>query len=302
MSIEEALEKAGQAAPQAQENQPVAPEATQAVSSDQAASQTEQPEQAQSTPSKEPSENKPKWDGDVNKLPSDLQEWAKEVQRNVSKKLIGVSDAVKKAEDYDRLTTSEEWKSFVSQKNKPAESQVKLPTEPLPISSQDWEEAQLDSSGAKFYNLVSREVQRQINTAAQMYGAQLQNLQQANQTIQWKQAISDFTDVHPEMVEFHEMGLLQPLMEAEMYSGKHKTYDSLINAAYEKAAQAKQRIYDDALKAHQGRVVEKKNAVTSTGNQTTGEFDTFVADKNDALSKAIDFALEGRKVKVRSKK
>lgn len=242
------------------------------------------------------------WDGDINKLPPDLQDWAKASQRKFTEQAMAYAELRRKGQEYSELQESEDWRKFQEWKNQ--SSQPAPSTESAPyvgITSDEWEAAQLDSTGEVANKLIQREVQRQINDAAKVYGTSVQALRQESELTKFRSALSDFADVHPDAIELHEVGLLQPLLSEEVKSGNHKTHEAAINAAYARASKIKQQSDARALQKAQGRVAEKRDAAVSTGTATgeTTHFD--VNGKADVLDKAIDFALQGKKVKVRSK-
>jgi hypothetical protein len=248
-------------------------------------------------------ETKPVWDGDVNKLPPELQDWAKAAQRKLTTQAMAEADIRRKGQQYEEIVTSEDWKAFQNFKTngkKPAESAA--PTyQPAGITPEEWEAAQLDSTGQVAQRLIDREVQKQLNAAINQYGGQLTALQQHQRSVEFKTALSDFADVHPDMAELHEDGLMAPFLKEEINSGKHGSHEAAIAAAYERAAAIRVRNEQRALAKHQGRVIAKKGAVTETGT-TTGETTTFeVGNKNDVFDKAFEFALQKKKVKVKAK-
>ncbi len=250
------------------------------------------------------SEEQPEWDGDVNKLPPELQTWAKKAQRHLTKKAMADSELRNMGQEFQQFQSSEDWRSFQSWKQNRGQvvSQPITPTQspqaqPL-VSQQEWEEAQLDPM--KFNGLVDRLVSDKINQAAQMYGQELQQLRSTQQVTQFQNVLADFAEVNPNVLELHELGIMKPLLEEEMRGGKHKSYESMVNSAYERANQIHDTMKAKALQASQGRVLEKKGAVINTGT-TSAEADVVYADKGRTFDEALNQALQGKKVKVKAK-
>lgn len=279
-----------------------APAATDTAPTDTAVSKPE----GQPTPTAAPTE-KPVWDGDESKLDPALQEQAKAMKRYFTKTRMAEADLRKEGEEYRNFKNSEDYKAFQEWKSGAAASPINPTVTPqniqqAQITSQEWEEAQLDASGTKFNSLVDRIVQQKIEQAAKVYGMELQQMKSQQQSVQWQTALSDFADINPDVVELHEMGLMKPYLEEAIKSGQYKTNEAALNAAYEKAAEIRSRIKADALKASQGRVAEKRDATVYPGISTGAGEVVFVDNKKDAFDQAISLALDNKKAKVKVKK
>lgn len=261
----------------------------------------QQPEGKVESPATPEKKQKLEWDGDINKLPPDLQDWAKASQRKFTEQAMAYADLRRKGQEYSELQNSEDWKQFQEWKLNPTQSVSNQPAPQIGITSEEWEAAQLDSSGKVANDLIQREVRKQIEEAAKVYGTSLQALRQESDVTKFRTALSDFAEVHPDAVELHELGLMQPLLSEELKSNKHQTYEAAINAAYERGTQIRQNSDARALQKAQGRVAEKKDAVTVTGTATGDITHYEVNSKADVFDKAIDFALQNKRVKVKAK-
>jgi len=242
------------------------------------------------------------WDGDVNKLPPELQGWAKKAQRNLTKKAMAESEDRRLGQEFKQFQGSQDWQQFQQwrQQAAPAQQAPAAPQDSGVVTQRDWEEAQLDSTGTKFNELVNRAVQVKINEAAQMYGAELQQLRTTQQVTQFQQTLSDFADLNPDAVELHEAGILKPFLEEEMQSNRHQSYESAVSAAYERARTIRDTLEAKALQRAQGRVQEKRAAVVSTGT-SVGDANIAYVDKGSTFDEAINFAIQGKRVKVKAK-
>lgn len=250
------------------------------------------------TPDKKPLD----WDGDVNKLPPELQDWAKSVQRGFTKRSMAEAEVRRLGQEYQQLQTSEDWRKFQEWKAG-VPNQQSAPTQQNDTQdfSRDWEEALLDGTGNKALSLIDKAVQKRIQEAAQMYGSELQQLRQTQQVTQFQSALSEFVDANPDALELHEMGIMQPIMETEFKNGRHQTYEQAFAASYEKASTIREQMRQKALQAAQGRVNEKREAIVQPGT-TTGEASQFIVDsKHDVFEQAFNFALQNKKVKVKAK-
>ncbi len=245
------------------------------------------------------------WDGDVNKLPPEIQGWAKKAQRTLTKKAMSASEDIRLAQEFKQVQQSKDWQAFQQWRQQGPAAVAPQAAAPAPaqqggVTQQEWEEAQLDPTGQKFQQLVNRQVQSQIQEAAQMYGAELQQLRTTQQVTAFQQVLSDFADLNPDAVDLHNKGLLKPFLEEEMKGGRHKSHESAVHAAYERARQIRDAIREDAMNAAQARVAEKRGAVVSTGT-SVGEANVAYVDKGSTFDEAFNFAIQGKKVKVKAK-
>jgi len=261
-------------------------------------------QEAQPVDAAKPTE-KTEWDGDVNKLPPELQDWAKQVQRSYTKRAMADSDFRRLGQEFQEFQNSEDWKSYQQWKQNP----VPVAKEPSPLETTNdqkfaakWEEALLDYTGTKAKDLIASEVEAKIQQAVQLYGNELQHLRKQQQLTQYQQVLKDFADANPDVIDLHSRGILKPFIDEEFASKKHKTYESVIATAHKRAAEVRDAMRAEALEAQKKIVAEKKSAITQTGT-STGDANTFIVDnKEDAFNAAFNFAAEGKKVKVKSKK
>lgn len=247
------------------------------------------------------------WDGNPNNLPPQFAKYGKGMQRYFTKRSMSEAEIRKAGEEYQKLSQSEDWKAYQAYRqtlnNPQIRSEVKqdnLPKQTI-ITKEEYEEALLDGTGAKFAAIVEKVADAKIRSAEEKYGSTVLQLQQANNQATWNAALSDFADVHPEAVEYHSMGLMVPFVQEERRSGKHQSYESVLDAALQRADKTVQAIRAQELARSQGRVQEKKDAVINTGT-STGDFTVVEAAKDEAFNKAFEFAAQNKKVKVRSKR
>jgi hypothetical protein len=93
---------------------------------------------------------------------------------------------------------------------------------------------------------------------------------------------------------------MKPRIEEELASRKHKTYESAINAAHEKASQAREVMRARLLQEQQVLVQQKRDAVIQSG-AGTGEQTIVHVDQREAFDTAIENAISGKKVKNKLK-
>jgi hypothetical protein len=248
------------------------------------------------------------YDGNLNAVPPQFQKFAKGLQRHFTQRSMTEAEIRRKGQEYDQFVASEDFKRFqqwrqqqVSGQGQPQVApQGQQPANPTIINAQEWEDAQLDPTGQKAQGLIDRVVQARLNQAVQVYGGQLQQLQQAQEKTRFDNALSSFADANPDVLELHETGLMKPLLQEEMASGKHKTYEAAIHAAYQRSAQARDNIKAALMAEQQKLAAQKKDAIVMN-SAATGSSDVIYVDKNDAFSTAFENAMSGKKVKNKLK-
>ncbi len=297
--MEEALRAAveGQSATPTPQGQPVAPD-------QKAAAPQESQPSGQAEPKAPTLEGQEDWeyDGDVNKVPKQFQKFAKGIQKHFTQKSMSEADIRRKGQEYDQFVQSEEYRAYQAwrESQEGQDSGNQQLENPTLINQLEWEEAQLDPTGAKAQSLIDRVVQARLNQAVQAYGGQLQQLQQQQQQTQFNTSLSDYADANPEVLELHEMGLMKSKIEEELSSRKHTTYESAIAAAHQKAAEARDLMKARLLQEQQVLVQQKKAAVTENG-LGSGEQTVVHVDKSDAFETAFLNAAQGKKVKNKLK-
>lgn len=268
-----------------------------------------QPASAPSTPVTPNLEGVPEdwqWDGNPNNLPQQFRNHGKGIQRYFTKRSMAEAELRRKGQEYEQHLSSDDYKAYQEwKKNQGGSQSANVSSQPAnasAISQQEWEEAQLDPTGQKAQSLIDRVVQARLNEAVQMYGGQLQQLQQQQQVTQFQTALSDYADANPDVVELHEMGLMKPLMDEEFASGKHRTYEAVISSAHQRAAKIREAAEARALQASQQRVVEKQGAVVNPGVATGDMTVVTIGQNENSIDAAFEHAAQNKKVKVRKQR
>lgn len=245
------------------------------------------------------------YDGNPNTVPPQFQKFAKGLQRHFTQRSMTEAEVRRKGQEYDQFVQSEDYKAFQAwrqqqQSNGQPAAPQGQPQNPTLISQNEWEEAQLDPTGMRAQALIDRVVQARLQEAVQAYGGQLQQLQHTQQRTEFNSTLSDYADANPDVIELHEMGLMKPLLEEEMASRKHRTYEAAISAAHQRASQARDSIRARVLQEQQQLVNDKRNAVVNNGTGS-GEQTVVHVDKGDAFATAFENAANGKKIKNKLK-
>lgn len=273
-----------------------------------AATPVEQPS-GQADPKATNLEGQDEWeyDGNVSKVPAQFQKFAKGLQKHFTQRSMTEAEIRRKGQEYEQFQASEDFKQFQAwkqnQNGQPAQQQQPQQN-PALITQAEWEEAQLDPTGQKAQQIMERVSEAKanaiINKAIQQYGGQVQQLQNEQQQTKFNTALSDFADTNPDVLELHEMGLMKPRIEEELASRQHKTYESAIQSAYAKAAQAREVMRARLLQEQQVLVQQKRDAVIQSGS-ASGDQTIVHVDKHEALDTAIENAMSGKKVRNKLK-
>jgi hypothetical protein len=248
------------------------------------------------------------WDGNPNTVPPQFQKFAKGIQKHFTQRSMTEAEVRRKGQEYDQFVQSERFKTFQtweqSQNGQPAPAARQPEANPSMITQAEWEDAQLDPTGQKAQQLMDRvatsRAQSLIDNAIKQYGGQVQELRNAQEQNTFNTALSDFADLHPDSIELHEMGLIKPRIEEELSSRRHKTYESAIQSAYEKACEARELMKSRLMQEQSDLVRQKKDAITLDG-VGSGEQTTIAVSKEDAFATAFKNAAQGRKVKNKLK-
>lgn len=295
MSIDDAIAKAveGQAK-EAPEQSGQATEETEKAPSNDGTEQSQAQDETQKS-----AEKKTTWEykGDVNALPSEMQEYGKGVQRYMTRLQQEAAEAKKKTQEFEQRFTPdvvskfEAWQKQQSGQPQQQESDFWTPAE--------WEDAQLDLSGAKAKALVNRMVQSEIQKAVQQFSPVVQQLNQKQAVVEWEQRISDFAVAHPEFVELHNAGIMKPVLTNILQQG------GTLEQAFEEAKKVSEYFDQKALQKSQGRIIEKKNGASADKTPQQKPDTVWVNNRDEALETLIGNAIDGKpagRVKIRPNK
>lgn len=274
---------------QSQPGQAAAPQG----SASQAPVTTSEPASGQASTQKAPEtkEQKLVWNGDINALPDELKEYGKSVQRHLTTQSMAQAELKKKVQEYESTLNSEDYKTFQTWKQQNQTPNAGQVNQPQPVlTPEEWEAFQLDPSKAN--QILQNAFQRMATQYTQSIENRFQEMQHKDAVIEWKSTLQDFAQLHPEFVELHELGLMEPILRQTVDAG------GTLEQAFERAVQIRDGMQARALKASQGRVNEKRNAVTSSANVSNEADIKYIGKNEDALEAAFNLAFEGKSMKV----
>lgn len=237
---------------------------------------------------------KPEWDGNLESLKDlgkDEVERAKGMRRYLTKKTQEISEAQKKAQEYDKLLSDPR----IQQALNGQASQPVAPQQAQPLwSENEWAEAQVNP--AKMSELVERSVQARVNQVAAQYAPLIEQLQNKQTFVEKSQEIDEFARVHPDVWDLYEAGIMKPLVREIVDSGQ-----GTFAEAYEKAKSIEAFYKRQATQEAQGRIQEKKAAVTATPSPTNEPSVIWANDREEAKKLAFENAILGKKVTVKTR-
>lgn len=250
---------------------------------------------AQATPEVTTPEQK-EWDGNLESLKDlgkDEIERAKNMRRYLTKKTQEIGDAQKKAQEYDKLISDPRIKQALN--GQPQAAPQEAPQQPQALwSPGEWEEAQVNP--AKMAELFDRGVQARVNQVAAQYAPLIEQLQNKQTFVEKSQEIDEFARMHPDVWELYDAGIMKPLVREIVDSGQ-----GTFAEAYEKAKSIESFYKRQATQEAQGRIMEKKAAVTATPSPTNEPSVIWASDREEAKKLAFENAILGKKVTVRTR-
>lgn len=247
---------------------------------------------------------KSEWDGNLDSLkdlPKDQVEHAKSVRRYLTKErekdAQRNADIRAKAEQFEKLQKDPALSEF--QKWKEAQSMQPRngppPAQPQPMwSEMEWSEAQINP--AKMAELVQRGIQSGVQQQINQYAPIVQQMQQKQAFLERSQEVQDFGELHPDMWDLYDAGIMKPLVQSIVDSGQGS-----IAEAYEKAKTIASHFKNQALQESQGRVLQKKAAVTAAPTPAGEASVIWVDSKEEANRISYENALAGRIVPIKYK-
>jgi hypothetical protein len=233
------------------------------------------------------------WDGNIEALPEELREYAKGVQRYVTKHTTEAAEYRKKVEEYEKKFPSEKMTEFERWK---AQEAIKSQTKPEgpSISQEEWEDALLDGTGQKINALIARQTKHQVETARNEFMANMKAEQdRSTQLLGFQQRVKEFAELHPDFKRLNDAGILMPILTKELDAG------GTLESAYASAQMAYENIKamrDIELK----ELAEQKKAATTLNGKTSNEDHVLWVDsKDEAIEAQINAAIDNRSVRVR---
>jgi hypothetical protein len=257
-------------------------------------------ETTQSTPATETKvEETENWEynGDRKAIPKPFEKYVKGLDRYVSKKDQAIAEARKKAEEYDKFTSSEQYKAYQQfiANQAPAAGRA-VPQEP--VVTQDEIDAISLGDAKTLEKVIDRAVQRKLESTIgpkeQEMTKQLQAVTMKQKELESAEMIQAFADVNPDFWELYDSGFEDYIVTA-VKSGRS------LEDAYKgaKTIEAKQA---ERLEAQRKATFEKKKAGSVVGKSITGTPDVVYADNEDHAKRlAIELTLKGDKRHVRIK-
>lgn len=241
---------------------------------------------AQAESSKAADESKASvWDGDVSKLPPELQEHAKTVQRYTTKLQQEAADYRKKLQELE----VERAKNFAPPKPE------KTAEQPL-VSEEEWNDALLDMTGVKVSALLRRTVTAEVDKAKQEATAVLTQVQEKQSLVEWEQRINDFASANPDFIVLHNAGIMKPMLKEVLSSG------GTLEEAYTRAKAIADYFDAKAMEKAQGRVNQKKEASVNNKTPVNNSDVVFADDAEDAFMKAAEAAFDKKRIRTKVKK
>lgn len=212
------------------------------------------------------------WDGNVAALPEKLKKIVSDNQAAFTKKAQEAAEVQKK---YDELNGMVQ--KYIEETHS-EDSQL--------FSPEEFEAAQLDPQ--KFLDLTSRVAQHIVDREKKQLEPMISQVQFNQQVVENERKINDFATKNTDFWDLYDAGILEPFVKSH---GLEK--------GYEMAASIKGKFTQAAISASQSRIQEKKNATSATPTPSQAVEVVYVDSANDVTPTAMQYAAQGKKVKVR---
>lgn len=247
---------------------------------------------------------KTEWDGNLESLkdlPKDQVEHAKSVRRYLTRErekdaqrtadIRAKADQLEKIQSDPQFAQFQQWKQG-QQFQVPQQAAAAQPQ--MPWTENEWNEAQLNP--AKMAELFQRGIQHGVQQQISQYAPIVQGLQQKQAFLESAQTVQDFGELHPDMWDLYEAGIMKPIVQSLVDSGKGSIAD-----AYAEAKKIEAHYRNQAQQFAQGQVLAKKNAVTAAPSSAGEPSVIWANDKQEWERITYDNAVLGKVVQVRIK-
>lgn len=233
------------------------------------------------------------WDGNIEALPEELRDYAKNVQRYVTKHTTEAADLRKKVEEYEHKYPKEKLSAFESWQRAEA-AKAAAPDAAPSISQDEWEDALLDTTGQKINAILKRQTQFEVNAARKAVMQEMAaEKARLDQHMMLQQRVKEFADLHPDFKKLNDAGILMPVLRQELEAG----------GTLESGFAAASAMVDNFKAARDAELKElaekKKNATTFGKSPASDDHVKWVDSKDEAIEAQIGAAIEGKSIKVR---
>ena len=259
-------------------------------------------EQAPASVSEKTKEGQPILSPD--KLPEDAtqkdKDYATQMQRYLTKRTMELADVKKKAEAYDQILSSDEFKEYQDYKqrgprpvNQPPREDDADPNEI--VLQKELDDALIAGDTARIFQVNKKLVNQQLAKKEQFYAAQLAQFDKAQKSTRDGILLEEFGKLHPDFWEFHETGIAVPILRDFERQGR------TLEEAYQEMKRIAGYFGSKTVAKQQAVIQEKKNAVTESPRITQETEIVYVGSENEARKKNLTLAMQGSQKVARVK-
>lgn len=254
-------------------------------------------ETTQSTPPTDAAAENWEYNGDRKAIPKPFEKYVKGLDRYVSKKDQALAEARKKAEEYDKLVSSDAYKQMLGNQ-KPNTGSEALNQ---PVVTQEEVDAIALGDAKTLEAVIERKAKQLLETnygpKEQEIKKELQVLTQERRARESAEMVSAFAALHPDFDDLVKSPVGEYMINA-VRSGMD------LEKVYESAKQIETHYYE-RFENQRKETFEKKKNGSVVGKSIPGTPDVvFADDENQAKRLAIELTLKGdnRQVQIRKKK
>lgn len=229
------------------------------------------------------------------KLPEDAsqkdKDYATQMQRYLTKRTMELADVKKKAEAYDQILSSDEFKEYQDWKQGgPRQSAPSRTPDVDPneiILQKELDEALIAGDTSRIFQVNKKLVDQQLAKKEQFYASQLAQFDKAQKSTRDQILLEEFGKLHPDFWEFHETGIAVPVLREFERQGR------TLEEAYQEMKRIAGYFGNKNVEKQQAVIQEKKAAVTESPGITQETEFVYVGSENEARKMNLTFAMQG---------
>lgn len=234
------------------------------------------------------------YNGDRKSVPKEFQTYVQGLDRYVSKKDQLLGEARRKAEEYDKLVTSDDYKAYQQRLAQPKTTGTPTPAETV---TQEELDAIMAGDANTLREVIRREAKHTLETDYKSEIERVRSVEQKQQQLETGEMIKAFKELHPDFNDFVDDDAYYGFMVSGLKGGKD------LDTVYAEVKRMEERAYAKAEEKYK-KTIESKKAGSVVGKSASGTPDVVYAETEDQAKRlAIQLAMKGdpRQVAVKRK-
>lgn len=231
------------------------------------------------------------------KLPEDAsqkdKDYAAQMQRYLTKRTMELADVKKKAEAYDQVLSSNEFREYQEWKKYGGRPPTGPTVERQDIDPQEiilqkeLDDALIAGDTARIFQVNKKLVDQQLAKKEQFYAQQLAQFDKAQKSTRDQILLEEFGKLHPDFWEYHEVGIAVPILREFERQGR------TLEEAYQEMKRVAGYFGTKTVQDQQAIIQEKKKAVVESPGATQEAEFVYVGSAREADRLNMEFASQG---------